>query len=193
MNFKVVLASASPRRQELLKYIFPKFDVSVSSVQELVPDNISIRDIPEYLAALKAAFIAGRLDSDSLVIGADTCVIYKETVLGKPSDQAEAFRMLKMLSGNVHQVITGCCLIMGNRKHSFSVKTDVEFFNLNDDEIKDYILNSKPFDKAGSYGIQDKGSLFVKEIKGDYFNVVGLPVSTLNREIHTFLNARQLF
>ncbi len=185
MQFKnVVLASQSPRRKELLKLIFDNFQILPSNADETVPDNIGIESYCEYLAKIKARDIAND-HPESLVIGADTIVVIDNTVLGKPSNREEAINMLKSLSGRTHSVYTGCFLILGEKNVSFTVKTDVTFYELTLDEITEYVDSGDCFDKAGGYGIQTKGATLVKEICGDYNNVVGLPVSKLKREIFT--------
>ena len=183
----IILASASPRRKELFQKITENFKIVVSNVEEIIPKGLISEDIPEYFASLKAKDVSCRY-KDDIVIGCDTAVFLNGEMLGKPKDREDAVRMLSALSGKVHYVITGCCICMGSEKISFSVKTEVEFFELTDDEIEEYIKTSESFDKAGSYGIQGKGALLVKRINGDYFNVVGLPVSELNRKFKEFLN-----
>ena len=178
-----VLASASPRRKELIKYITPDFSVDVSSCEEICPDSLPSRERPEFLARLKAKEVAARHGNDDVIIAADTAVFLGDTMLGKPADDGEAFSMLSSLSGNVHTVITGCCVIKGDKTLSFSVPTDVEFFSLTEKEIKDYIATGDGKDKAGAYGIQSGGALLVKKINGDYFNVVGLPIAPLSRVV----------
>ena len=187
MEHKIILASASPRRQELIRHITDNFEVAVSNVEENVPLGMVAEDIPQYLATLKAKDISAKYPQN-IVIGADTCVIADGKVLGKPKDENDAVDMLKKLSGKTHSVITGCALVKGDKSLSFSVTTEVEFYPLTDEEINLYIKSGEPFDKAGSYGIQGKGSLFVKKINGDYFNVVGLPVAKLNKVLNSFLN-----
>lgn len=183
MKFEnVILASGSPRRRELLKMIFDDFSVFAADIEEIVPENIKNEDAPEYLAKLKAMHIA-KSNKNSLVIGSDTAVLLGDKILGKPKTTNEAKEMLLSLSGNVHRVITGCALVIGDNVISFSVTTEVEFLNLTDRQIEEYISSDEPYDKAGGYGIQQKGGLFVKKINGDYFNVVGLPVSMLNTKI----------
>ena len=182
----IILASKSPRRQELIRNITEDFEVIVSPVEEVLPAGVAPEDAPVYLSSLKARAVAAE-HPDRLVIGADTVVILDGEVLGKPVDADDAFRMLRMLSGRVHTVITGCCLISGGRERTFSQSTRVEFYPLTDREIADYIATGEPFDKAGSYGIQGKGMLLVKGIEGDYFNVMGLPVGGLKRELDDFL------
>lgn len=183
---KVILASASPRRNELLKLIFDEFSVIPSKAEEIIPENIPHSEVPQYLAMLKAKDIAQN-NRDSLVIGADTIVLLNGKILGKPKNYDEAYSMLNSLSGNTHTVITGCAIIKGSKTLSFSTSTTVEFFPLSQREIEEYILSNEPFDKAGGYGIQGKGSLFVKKIDGDYFNVVGLPIALLKRSLKHFI------
>ncbi len=179
---RIILASASPRRQELLRLIFNEFNVIPSDAEEIVNENISAENTAEYLAVLKAKAVAEKYPQDT-VIGADTCVVIGNKILGKPKDKEDARKMIKLLSGNVHKVITGCAIIGGKKINSFSAETEVEFYPLSDAEIEEYINTSEPYDKAGGYGIQGKASLFVKGIKGDYFNVVGLPIAQLNKEL----------
>lgn len=185
MNNEVILASASPRRRELLKLIFDDFDIIVPRVEEIVPSDVAVLKHAEYLSLIKCSAVA-KEHPDSIVIGADTIVLADNVILGKPKDKKEAYKMMKMLSGKTHQVITGCTVIKGDKINSFSVTTEVEFYNLENEEIEEYINTSEPYDKAGGYGIQSKGGLFVKQIKGDYFNVVGLPVAELSRIIKKF-------
>lgn len=184
----IILASKSPRRQELISNITEDFEVIVSPAQEILPEGITPEEAPAYLAALKARAVAAERP-DRLVIGADTVVILDGEVLGKPRDAEDAFRMLRLLSGRVHTVITGCCIIRGGRERRFSQSTRVEFYPLTDREIAGYIATGEPFDKAGSYVIQGKGMLLVKGIEGDYFNVMGLPVGELKRELDAFLGS----
>lgn len=183
----IILASASPRRKELLSVITSEFEVIPSEIEEIVPDDIDVLEQAEYLSFIKAEDVA-KNNPLSVVIGADTCVVVGNKILGKPKDKYDAENMLKLLSGKVHQVVTGCTVFKGNRVESFSVVTDVEFFDLSENEIEKYINSNEPYDKAGAYAIQGKASLFVKEIKGDYFNVVGLPISQLNRVLRSFLD-----
>ncbi len=182
---KIILASKSPRRQELLRFITSDFEVLPSLAAEDVPQSITAAETAEYLAALKAGDVAQQ-HRDCVVIGADTCVIAGDMVLGKPKSKDEARQMLRLLSGKAHKVITGCAIIKGDKISSFSVTTEVEFYPLSDGEIEEYISTDEPYDKAGGYGIQGKACLFVKGIAGDYFNVVGLPVAELNRKLNAF-------
>ena len=178
----IILASASPRRQELLKLIFDKFSIITADIEEVCPDSLHPHKCPEYLALQKARAVAND-HKDSLVIGADTAVFLGDVMLGKPKDDEDAVRMLSSLSGREHLVITGCAAILREKEISFSVTSGVKFFELSKEEINWYIGTREHTDKAGAYGIQGKGSLLVEEIHGDYFNIVGLPVSELNRKI----------
>lgn len=180
----IILASKSPRRQELIRYITRDVEVKTADVAEVLPDGISAEQAPVYLAALKADAVAA-LYPERTVIGADTVVVSDGRVLGKPADADDAYRMLRALSGRVHTVITGCCIIGGGHRLCFGEKTRVEFYPLSDREILDYIATGDPFDKAGAYGIQSGAMLFVKGIQGDFFNVMGLPVARLSRELRS--------
>ena len=183
---KIILASKSPRRQELLKTITEDFICIPSDAEEIVPDNIDTEEVSTYLATLKAKDIYSS-NKDGIVIGCDTVVINDNKILGKPKDIEDAYNMIKSLSGKTHKVITGCCIIYNEKEITFKSITEVEFYQLSDDEINSYINTDEPYDKAGAYGIQGRGSLFVKSIKGDYFNVVGLPVANLSRKLKTIL------
>ena len=177
-----ILASASPRRRELFGLISDDFRIVPSNAEETAPDGIAAENLPERLARLKAGDIAAKYPFDT-VIGADTVVILDGRVLGKPENPEDAVRMLTALSGKKHKVITGCAVCKNGACRSFSSVTEVEFYPLDDREISDYVATGEPLDKAGAYGIQGRGALFVKSINGDYFNVVGLPVATLRRFI----------
>lgn len=182
----VILASASPRRKELLGMVFDDFICIPSDADEVIPNEIPPEQSAEFLAVKKAVKVAEDHRS-AFVIGCDTTVIFGGEVYGKPYDEENAKRILRTLSGNVHKVITGVCLCMNGKSMSFSEETDVEFYPLLDEEIESYVRTGLPMDKAGAYGIQDKGFLPVKRIYGDYFNVVGLPAARLKRETENFL------
>ena len=175
---RVILASASPRRQELLRLIFDSFEVIPADVDERVPQDLKITDAPRYLAELKCEHIA-KSEADALVIGSDTGVFIDGEMLGKPHNTQEALEMLKRLSGRTHDVITGCCVVYKGVKKSFACITKVKFKELTDNEIKEYINSKEPLDKAGAYGIQGKGALFIEWINGDYYTVMGLPINRL--------------
>ena len=182
---EIILASASPRRKELLKLIFEEYAVFPSNVEEIVPDDLPAEKHPEFLAELKGEDVASQFPS-SLVISADTVVLCDGDILGKPRDKDSAYKMLSSLSGKIHKVITGCALFYKGKREVFSVETDVEFYDLFEDEILEYINSDEPYDKAGGYGIQSRGALFVKSISGDYYNVVGFPVAELKRRLKDF-------
>lgn len=179
----IILASQSPRRQELLKLITSDFEIKVSNVDETLPDKITPKEAVMYLSKIKAEPFA---DGDDIVIGADTVVALDGKILGKPKSEENAKEMLRFLSGRTHSVFTGVTLASGIKTKTFAVETKVKFFELTSKEIDAYIKTKEPFDKAGAYGIQGYGSLLVEKIDGDYFNVVGLPVSTLARELKAF-------
>lgn len=179
MNIKnrVVLASQSPRRRQLLKMLFEEFEIHVSDVDESLPKGISFSKAVESLALRKAKAVQ-ESEPGALVIGADTIVALAQDglLLGKPKDEADAARMLRLLSGRAHDVYTGVALCQGERQEVFSCRTRVSFAPLSDEEIDWYISTGEPMDKAGSYGIQGYGARFISGIEGDYFNVMGLPV-----------------
>ena len=181
----IILASASPRRKNLMSMIYSGFRVIPSDIRELVPKDLPVEKCPEYLACMKAESISkGR--EKYLIIGCDTSVIIDGKMLNKPRSTDDARMMMKLLSGKVHKVITGCCLYYMGRHMSFSEVTEVEFYPLSEQEIEEYVNSTEPYDKAGGYGIQNRGALFIRGIKGDYYNVVGLPLARLKREIDTF-------
>lgn len=174
----IILASKSPRRKELLSLITEDFIIKTADVDETLPKGIKPDKAVEYLSKIKAEPFDNGTDT---VIGADTVVAIDGRILGKPKNRDDAFNMLKMLSGRAHSVFTGVTVIRPDQSITFSVETKVKFFDLTDEEINRYINTDEPYDKAGAYAIQGKGSLFVEKIDGDYFNVVGLPISTLNK------------
>lgn len=181
----IILASNSPRRRELLAGLGLDFEIKVlPNIDESYPKNLSVNEVSGFIACKKAAPYRALIGEDDLVITADTVVIVGDEVLGKPKDIDDARRMLRLISGRIHQVTTGVCLLTINKERSFSVTTDVTFKQLSDDEIDYYIEHYKPFDKAGAYGIQEWiGYVGVTSINGSYFNVMGLPVQRLWEEI----------
>lgn len=180
----IILASKSPRRLELMKYITEDFIVKSADADETLPKGISPEEAVLRLSAIKAEPF--RNDEDT-VIGADTVVALGRKILGKPKNDDDARAILRSLSGKTHIVFTGVTIIHSQESTSFAVQTKVSFYELSDEDIEQYIKTGEHRDKAGSYGIQGYGSLFVKEIKGDYFNVVGLPIGKLNKELKNFL------
>lgn len=183
------MASGSPRRQELLSRITPEFFVEVSRFDEtaLMAKGLPPEGLVRRLSAEKASEVYSRLGEpvDLMVIGGDTVVVSPDgEIFGKPLDQADGKRMLSALSGRVHRVITGVSLFgLGREPLSFAVSTEVEFYPLTQEEINWYLDTGEPFDKAGAYGIQGRGSLLIRGISGDYDNVVGLPAAALLREL----------
>lgn len=178
---EIILASASPRRKEILQNTKLKFEIEKSDIEEIILENESPEDMVVRLAYEKA-FDVAKKNKDKLVIGADTIVALDNEVLGKPKDKKEAYQMIKRLSNKTHKVITGISLI--NLKENKVIKdyvvSCVTFKDLSEDSIKDYINTNESLDKAGAYGIQGYGALLVKTIQGDYFNIVGLPISRLS-------------
>lgn len=177
----IILASASPRRKEILENTNLKFHIIKSDIEERILKEESPEQVAMRLSFEKCMNIASNHES-SLVIGADTIVVLDDMILGKPKDKDEAYFMLKKLSNRVHQVITGISLINleGNKKIIDYVVSNVKFKDLSEEDIKDYIQTNESLDKAGAYGIQGYGALLVEEIKGDYFNIVGLPISKIS-------------
>ena len=185
---KIILASGSPRRKELLELAGLDFEIRVSDVDETLPEEIEPETAVEMLSKRKAEATASLYSSDYVVIGADTVVAVDGRILGKPKNIDDAKRMLGLLSGKTHSVYTGVTFVSGEEERTFSVKSDVVFYELTGKEINDYVSTGEPLDKAGAYGIQGKGSLLIKSINGDYFNIVGLPISRLVRELKAFIS-----
>lgn len=179
---RLILASSSPRRKELLENLRLKFEISSSDADESFSEELSPAEAVMELASRKSATVAAN-NPDCFVIGSDTVVVHEGAILGKPAGGQEAFEILKKLSGNTHSVYTGVSIISPEKEIRFYEKTDVTFWELSDEEIDTYIKSGEPFDKAGGYGIQGFGSMLVKEINGDYYTVMGLPVSRLIREL----------
>lgn len=174
----IILASQSPRRKELFSMICDSFKIIPAQGEEIAEEGISVEEIPCHLALDKCREVA-QDNPGSLVIGCDTAVMLDGIVLGKPCSEQDAFDMLSFLSGKTHKVISGTAIYFGGQYHCFKNVTEVAFKDLSQEDIAAYIATGEPFDKAGAYGIQGYGSLLVKAISGDYFNVVGLPLSQL--------------
>lgn len=181
----LILASGSPRRKELLGLITNHFVVHPVDADETLPAGMPVEMAAAYLADLKAKTAAAIFPED-IIIGCDTVVLLGDEIMGKPKDRADAHRMLRALSGETHSVLTGVSLYHGTQTTVFTTETLVTFYPLSDAEIESYLDTGEPFDKAGAYGIQGKGSLLVQGIEGDYFNVVGLPVAGLSRALKQF-------
>lgn len=182
---KLILASGSPRRRELLEKLNIPFEVIVSDCDETLPEGIPADAAAELLAVRKAKAVADK-HPEAVVIGADTTVLLDGEILGKPQDEADCKRMLRALSGRMHEVVTGVAIFWEGHTASFSDTTQVQFYPLADAEIDAYAASGEPYDKAGAYGIQGQGALLVAGIHGDYFNVVGLPISRLARQLKDF-------
>lgn len=182
----VVLASSSPRRREIMGILTNDFVCVPPDINEVAPPELSIEMHPQYIATQKARYVSKGYRG-SLIIACDTSVIVDGKILNKPQNTNHARRMLQSLSGRSHKVVTGCCVALNSFERSFSVTTDVEFFELTNNEIESYINTNEPYDKAGGYGIQGHGALFVKSIVGDYYNVVGMPISRIAREASELL------
>lgn len=184
-KYKIILASNSPRRRELLSGLGVDYEVKiVPGIDETYPESLNGEEIPVYVAQEKANAYRASLQPDELVITADTIVYVDGMVLGKPVDEADACRMLRMLSGRTHQVITGVCLTTVDFQKSFASVTEVTFDTLSDEEIGYYVEKYRPMDKAGSYGVQEWiGFVGVTGLKGSYYNVMGLPVQRLYKEL----------
>lgn len=187
MNYRLILASASPRRRQLMKDAGFTFEVRTKDIQETYPSGLQAAEIPCYLARLKAAAFREELKEDELLITADTIVSLGEKVIGKPKHREEAVDILKFLSGRKHTVVTGLCLSTCREERSCSVFTDVYFRPLSEKEIVYYIDTCSPYDKAGAYGIQEWiGYVGIERIDGSFYNVMGLPVQTLYQELRHF-------
>jgi len=186
-NYKIILASRSPRRQELMSELGLKFEIVTRDYDESFPDGLSGNEIALYVAKAKASVFKNEVAENEIVIAADTIVWCNNEVLGKPVDKTDAIRILKEISGNTHEVITGVSLLSSKKQITFSVATKVTFEVLSDDEIEYYIDYYNPYDKAGAYGIQEWiGITACSRIEGSYFNVVGLPVQRLYKELQEF-------
>ena len=184
---RLILASSSPRRQELIKGLGLKVEIRVKPIEEKYPDHLKHFEIPDYLAELKSMPFEDTLTPNDILITSDTIVWFKNTAMGKPMDVNEAFQMLKSLSGQTHEVITSVCFKSTEKIKIINSTTKVTFKQLNDSEINFYIKNFKVLDKAGSYGIQDWiGQIAVTKIEGSYFNVMGFPMDKIYNTLLTF-------
>ena len=187
-KYKITLASKSPRRQQLLKEMGIEFEVRVKSVDESFPSGMGKENVALYLCEKKAnEFAIDEFGNDELLITADTIVCLGDEILNKPAGRDHAIQMIEKLSGKKHEVITGICLRSAEKRKSFFVSTDVYFKMLSSEEIEYYVDHYKPYDKAGSYGIQEWiGYVGIEKIEGSYFNVVGLPTARLWEELKKF-------
>lgn len=193
-NYRIILASQSPRRQQMLQELGLKFDVVIKEFNETFPEGLEGKSIAEYISHQKAVSFRDILLQHEIVITADTIVWCNNKVLGKPRDYSDAENMLREISGNTHEVITGVTLLSSVKERTFSVSSKVTFDTLSPEEIGFYINNYSPYDKAGAYGIQEWiGMAACSSIEGSYFNVVGLPVRTLYRELQEFMSEISFF
>ncbi len=182
---RFIVASQSPRRKEILQNAGYSFEIIPSDADENVENGLSAEETVKLLAYKKAKAVSEK-HKGAVVFGCDTVVVSQGVILGKPKNESDAFKMLKMLSGKTHEVLTGVCVMENEKYETFYECTKVTFNSLTDDTIKSYIETSEPFDKAGSYGIQGYGCVLVEKIEGDYFSVVGLPVSKTARLLAKF-------
>lgn len=189
---RVVLASASPRRKELMKLISDDFEIIPAESEENSAGEADVRRVPEYLAFHKCREVASGCDPDenTVVIGCDTVVVFEGRIFGKPADESDAMRMLCALSGGEHEVISGVSVFYRGEYRNFSVSSSVGFYELSIAEIEEYIKSGEPFGKAGGYAVQGLAGIFVREVRGDFNNVVGLPVSRLARELTAILKSK---
>ena len=185
IGYKIILASNSPRRRELLAGLGYPFEVRVmEGIDESYPASLPASEVARYIASKKAAAYRTIIHPDELIITADTVVIVGDDILGKPEDEADAVRMLREISGRTHHVTTGVCLLTAQQERCFDVTTEVTFKVLSDEEISYYVAKYKPFDKAGAYGIQEwVGYIGVTGLHGSYYNVMGLPVQRIYQEL----------
>lgn len=189
-KFKIILASNSPRRQQLLREAGINFEVAVLDYDESFPPGLTGSETAMYVAKQKASFFRNKVKAGEIVITADTIVWCNNKVLGKPSDARAAIDILNEISGNSHEVITAVVILSGDRETSFYESTKVTFESMTDEEISYYVENFKPFDKAGAYGIQEWiGIIGCSRLEGSYFNVVGLPVHRLYTELGKFVES----
>ena len=187
-NFKLVLGSKSPRRQALISELGFPVEIRTKEVEEIYPEDLPASEVPEFLAKLKASPLIESLKDDEILVTSDTIVVLDGKVIGKPVDSDAAKGMISQLSGNTHTVITGVCLTTKDKQHNFSSKTKVFFSELSTEEINHYVDTFKPLDKAGSYGIQEWiGYIGVSKIEGCYYNVMGLPLHDLYKNLKSKL------
>lgn len=185
---KIILASASPRRQFLLKDLGLNVEIKTKEVEEVYPDHLKGKDIVLYLAELKAnVFNDDEIPEDAILIAADTIVCLDDEVLTKPANYEDAFKIISSLSGKKHEVISGVCLRFAKKKITFHAITEVYFKQLSEEEIHHYIKHYKPYDKAGAYGIQEWiGYIGIEKISGSFYNVMGMPIQRLYEELLKF-------
>ncbi|MBX9783868.1 MAG: Maf family nucleotide pyrophosphatase [Chitinophagaceae bacterium] len=187
MSERIILASQSPRRKQLLEWAEVEFDVLVKETDELYPSTLPVEKVPVYIARNKALAVKDELSHERIILAADTIVVLKDEIIGKPSGRNAALQTLSKLSGQTHQVITGVALLKGDEEISFEDITKVEFHTLTQQQIEYYVDHYKPYDKAGAYAIQEWiGVIGIKRVEGDFYNVMGLPVSRVVKALKQF-------
>ena len=188
MNKKIVLASGSPRRKTLLEWAEVSFEVIVKPTDESYPSELAIDEVPVHIARQKALAVARELTNNELVIAADTIVVLENEMIGKPTSREDAIQILSKLAGKTHRVITGVVLLAGANETTFADTTTVHFHPLTQEQISFYVDKYKPYDKAGAYAIQEWiGVVGIKSVEGDFYNVMGLPVSRVLQALHKML------
>ncbi|MDD2986564.1 Maf-like protein [Flavobacterium sp.] len=188
-KYRLILASGSPRRQQFFKELGVEFEIRLKEIEEVFPIELKAEEITNYLAVLKANAFENELESNDILITSDTIVWHKNQCLGKPKDYNDAFQMLQSLSNATHEVITSVCFKTTEKTETFFEVTKVTFQTLSDEEIRYYIDNYKPFDKAGSYAIQEWiGAIGISKIEGSYTNVVGMPMQAVYEKLKTFIS-----
>jgi len=181
---RIVLASQSPRRKQLLEWAEIPFDIIVKETAETFPEDLEIEKVPVYIAREKAKVVKPGIAEDKIILAADTVVVLKDRIIGKPKDREDAIAILSSLSGNTHRVITGVVMMRNEQELSFFDSTEVAFHDLTESQISFYVDKYKPYDKAGAYAIQEWiGVVGIKEVKGDFYNVMGLPVSRVVKHL----------
>jgi len=188
---KIILASQSPRRKQLLEWAEIDFSVEVSEADETHPEDLPVAAIPVFIAVNKAKAVQQKIKRDAIILAADTIVVLNNTVITKPANRDDAVKILRSLSGKAHSVITGVVLLQNKKQVSFADITQVEFHSLTDEQICFYVDKYKPYDKAGAYAIQEWiGVVGIKSINGDFYNVMGLPVSRVVQELDKFIQEK---
>jgi septum formation protein len=184
---RIILASKSPRRRQLLEWAEIPYDVLVKDTDEMYPASLPLNEIPVYIARNKALAVKEELNHDRLILAADTIVVLGDKVIGKPANRNDALKILQSLSGQKHMVITGVVLMQGDEESSFADVTEVEFHKLSTQQVEYYVDHYQPYDKAGAYAIQEWiGVVGIKKVSGDFYNVMGLPVSRVVRALRQF-------
>ena len=181
---KIILASGSPRRKQLLEWAEIPFEIVVKETDETFPAGLKVEEVPIHIARQKAMAVESIMNNDSVILAADTIVVLNERIIGKPKNREDAINILSDLSGHKHRVITGVVIMLGKKEISFSDSTDVYFHELSREQLEFYVDKYKPYDKAGAYAIQEWiGVVGIRSVEGDFYNVMGLPVSRVVKEL----------